>query len=230
MNFDIANLAREKSFSPKLKIISTRLSNGNKLQLFCLGQPWWKSAGTDPSQQAMTLIFDNVIKCEFDLSVLCGSSMVQPKWKIQSTENIDWAANSGVQIYCTTPIPHPSSVLMAIEAALVSANSPIDPLDCVSGSPAGSFSGFLSLAKQESFMLSDAPTVPVYKAICDQLKEQKVDHTVLPSHGTPLPDLYVEIGPCKFFCDRGNVVVRETTIKPSPKTSGQSPQPVAVSA
>lgn len=230
MKFDIANLARENPFTPKLKIVSTRMSNGNKLQIFCLGLPWWKSADPNSGHQAMTLVFDNAIKYNLDLSVLGGSSMFQPKWKIQCTRNIDWAESSGSQIYCASPIPHPSSVLMAIEAALVADGSPLNPLDCVSGSPAGTFSGFLSLANQENFLLSDAPTKSVFKAICDQLKAQKVEHNILPSQGTSLPDLFVEVGNCKFFCDGGKVVVRETPAKRNRTLSDQSPPPVAVSA
>jgi len=100
---------------------------------------------------------------------------------------------------------YPTSLLLEIEKSLSQIDSPFDVMDQLNIGTSGSIGEYFRLAKQDSFLLSEAPCMAAYKAIKKQLDEQKVDYTILKARSPKYPKLFVTIGSTNLFCKKAVV-------------------------
>ena len=226
MELDLAKLVNFGPIENKIEIHSLRMERSGSIIVFAQAQPFWAPEFEQDAFEPVTLQFQQI-------DTQNGQSTPQISLPTENSSSLSIRRKDGQagmehsasKIYCNSPIPYPSSILLRAEAALLNTKDDDNVLDCFGTDMGGSLNEFTNRTKQGSFLLSDSPTKAVHDALCNELKSQNVDFTVLDSAPKPGRQYRVAINQDHFECDHISLILSAHNTKPEASQS-----PMAASA
>lgn len=203
MEIELDGFIAQSGLASEVEMHCMRLDGSANLWLFGHGVRAWKKGKSDADPGPISLKLAGFVSRHLPVGIIKNKPVMM---KIEATANQDWAQSSCAQIYCNSPITHPTSVILAVERALEKAELHPMLLDCFGVDHGETINNLNKRLKRDSFLLSDVPIKLVHDAIVTELKKQQVDFTVLRKDAKDVPPFRVALGRNSFFCEKISAV------------------------
>lgn len=197
---DLFELLRERTLCHPSRIAAVEVRH-RELRVRITGRPWWSESGL-VEEGAIEFIFAGVREGILDADGLLDleDDEALEALKIAPLDELSWSdAHPACAIYCLSPLPEPLA-LYAVIADLLWTGGSLKLAGDYLNMPDGTLSSFLRLAKEQLFLVANAPA-PMADEIVNELTRQGVPHSVVALHRSPTTGVFVQLGGSRFVCE-----------------------------
>lgn len=200
VSIDLAVLLRDRQVCHPSRITAVVLKDRN-LQVRVSGYPWWNDKADPGCDHRIRFVFGCVGQggldfWDFDPEF---NRALEP-FSVIASDDLPWAQSSGSAIYCSTPLPKPLKIYLAINDFLASYSAFRQAEQYLNCQHDGKLTTFIQTTQTNSYLLGQFPPA-MRDIVIAELDEQKVRYSELPRVFEKPERLLVTIQGSQFFCE-----------------------------